>query len=320
MNTQTETPESLVSLEPPKFSNNLLHPKYWGVWAGYGFVALLVNILPFCVILWLGRTLGWLGIYVAKRRFNIAKRNFELAFPDMGETERDYMARENMKNTGMGIFETMIAWFWPDWRIKRIVRYYNLDKLQEYENQGRGTLLCSPHNLNLELSARACALYSPGYGVYRPHDNPAFDFIQHYGRTRSGNIMVDRKDLKSMMKILRKGKKLFYLPDHDYGFKNAVFVPFFAVQEASTTVGTNFLTSTKCAVMAISCYRYGQYYEFRLGEDISDNCPIRDAEGVARRMNQEMEKTIMRSPTQWMWVHKRYKTMPDGKNKGIRYK
>jgi len=42
--------------------------------------------------------------------------------------------------------------------------------------------------------------------------------------------MLNRKDLRGMFKALRKGETIWYAPDHDYGRKNAVFVPFFAVQ------------------------------------------------------------------------------------------
>lgn len=313
--------ESLVSFIPPKFSLSLLYPKYWGVWLGFGALALLVNILPYRVQFWLGRGLGFLAMFVAKKRVHIARRNLDLCFPDLSNTRRDHIVKENFKNTGFALFESAIAWFWPNWRLRRIVGFHHVNRLTKFEDEGRGTLICGVHALNVELTARCCSLFSPGYGVYRPHDNPAYNYIQHWGRTRFGNIMVDRKDVKGMLKVLRKGKKLFYLPDHDYGSKNAVFVPLFAVDEASTTMGTSVLVdASKCAVLPVSCFRTGFRYDFRIEQDISHQFPRRDTEGAARVMNQVVEKLILRGGDQWMWVHKRFKSMPDGKNKGIRYK
>lgn len=313
--------ESLVSFVPPSFSMSLLHPKYWIVWIGFGIAALLVNILPYRVLFWTGRSLGYLSMFFAKKRVHVARRNLELCFPEISETRRDYVVKENFKNTGFAIFEMFIAWFWPNWRLRKIVGFHHVDRLTAFEERGVGTLICGVHALNLELTARCCALFSPGYGVYRPHNNPAYNFIQHWGRTRSGNIMVDRKDLKGMLKVLRKGKKLFYLPDHDYGYKNSVFVPFFAVKEAATTKGTSILVdASKCAVLPVSCFRTGFRYDFRIEQDVSDQFPRRDPVGAAAYMNQIMEKLILRGGDQWMWLHKRFKTMPDGENKGIRYK
>ncbi|MFA0698553.1 lipid A biosynthesis lauroyl acyltransferase, partial [Vibrio sp. 10N.222.49.C9] len=101
-------------------------------------------------------------------------------------------------------------------------------------------LLCHPHTLNLEISARAFAVLGyPGSGVYRPNNNPAYDFIQYWGRTHNGNKLVDRKDVKEMIRVLKRGERLFYLGDHDYGRNKSVFVPFFAVKEACTTTGAN---------------------------------------------------------------------------------
>ncbi|GLT13138.1 LpxL/LpxP family Kdo(2)-lipid IV(A) lauroyl/palmitoleoyl acyltransferase [Vibrio algivorus] len=313
--------ESLVNFVPPKFSLSLLHPKYWGVWFGFGFIALIVNVLPYRVLYCIGRSLGYLSMFIVKKRVKVAQRNLELCFPEISETRRDHVVKENFKNTGFAIFESAIAWFWPDWRLKKRVGYYHVDRLTKFEKEGRGTLICGVHALNVELTARCCALFSPGYGVYRPHNNPAYNFIQHWGRTRSGNIMVDRKDVKGMLKVLRKGKKLFYLPDHDYGSRKAVFVPFFAVPDACTTTGTSILVdASKCAVLPVSCFRVGFRYDFRIEQDISEDFPHRDPEGAAILMNKTIEKLILRGGDQWMWLHKRFKTMPDGQNKGIRYK
>ena len=84
-------------------------------------------------------------------------------------------------------------------------------------------------------------LHHPGVGVYRPNDNPVLDWLQIKGRLRSNKDMLNRKDLRGMLKALRKGETIWYAPDHDYGRKNAVFVPFFAVKEAATTTGSYYL-------------------------------------------------------------------------------
>lgn len=86
--------------EAPQFSAKLLHPKYWGVWFGFGLLALVVNLLPYSVLLKLGRGLGKLSMKLAKSRVKVARRNLELAFPDKPADEVEAIVEENFKNTG----------------------------------------------------------------------------------------------------------------------------------------------------------------------------------------------------------------------------
>lgn len=310
------------TLDKPEFSVSLLHPKYWSVWLGFGFLALIVNILPYAVLLKIGRGIGSLGIKVGKSRAKIAKRNLELAFPSMSAQEIDDMVEENFKNTGMALIETGITWFWPTWRFKRILIAKDIDELQKHQDAGKGVLLCCVHALNLEITARAFAVLGlPGYGAYRPHSNPAYEFIQYRGRTRNGNQLIYRRDLKQMVRVLRQGHRLFYLPDQDYGHNKSVFVPFFAVKEACTTTGTRILASTsKSAIVPGSGFRNSQgKYEIIADKSIEQDFPHKDENAAAAYMNKFVEEIIMRAPEQWMWLHKRFKSLPDHSLTNSRY-
>jgi len=311
----------MTQYSEPKFTFALLHPKYWSIWLAVGCLALTVNLLPYFILLRLGRGLGFIVTKIAKSRVRIVLRNLQLAFPDMADTECHNISEENIKNTGLAIIEMGIAWFWPDWRFKKHIKITNNEEILALDKAGRGALIVAVHALNLEITARAFTFFAPGYGVYRAHSNPAYNFIQHWGRTHHGNKMIDRKDVKGMLRVLKKGGRLWYLPDQDYGFEHAVFVPFFGVEEAATTSGTSVLVdASKCAVITASGFRKGNTYTLEIDHDISEQFPRRDPEGAARVMNAALEKVILRGLDQWMWLHRRYKTMPDNKNRGIRYK
>lgn len=311
----------MSKFQAPTFKLALLHPKYWFIWLAVGLLALTVLILPYRVLLRVGRGLGFVVIKLAKSRVMIVLRNLTLAFPDMTDIERQKLSEENIKNTGLAIIEMGIAWFWPNWRFKKHLIINNDEEILSLEQEGKGVLLVAVHALNLEITARAFTLFAPGYGVYRPHSNPAYDFIQHWGRTHHGNKMIDRKDVKGMLRVLRNGDRLWYLPDQDYGFEHAVFVPFFGVEDAATTSGTSVLVdASKCAVITASSFRQHDIYTLEIDNDISHEFPRRDPEGAARVMNRALEKVILRGLDQWMWLHRRFKTMPDNQNRGIRYK
>jgi KDO2-lipid IV(A) lauroyltransferase len=258
-----------------------------------------------------------------KKRVAVAKRNLDLALPEMDEQQREQLVVENFENTGLALIETGITWFWPTWRFKRLLIEKDMSAVREHAEAGKGVLLCCVHALNLEITARAFAVLGvPGYGAFRPHNNPAYNFIQYWGRTHNGNKLIDRKDVKFMIKILRKGERLFYLPDHDYGRNKSEFVPFFAVEDACTTTGTSILAYTShCAIVPGSGFRneHGKY-EIMADQSIESDYPQKDMKAAAAYMNKYVEMIIMRAPAQWMWLHKRFKTMADEKaEKGSRY-
>lgn len=176
-------------------------------------------LLPYPILRHIGNGLGWLfsKLKVGKRRAAITRRNLELCFPEMPDQEREAILQENLRAIGMAIIETGMAWFWSDARIKKWSKIEGLNYLKE--NAKDGIIFVGVHFLTLELGARIVGLHHPGVGVYRPNDNPVLDWLQIKGRLRSNKDMLNRKDLRGMLKALRKGETIWYAPDHDYGRK-----------------------------------------------------------------------------------------------------
>jgi len=306
---------------PPRFTFHLIKPQYWLIWGGFGLLAIIVNIFPFSILQKIGAIIGLVASKVSPRRFSIAKKNLGLAFPHMSEKQKQIFLDENIKNTGFAILETGMAWFWPAWRVLRHTSIKNPNQLLVIEDHKIGVLITCCHFLHLEMTARIFGLFAPGYGVYRPHNNAAYNFIQYWGRTRNGHKMVDRKNVREMIHLLKQGKRVWYLPDHDYGFNHSVFVPFFGVEKAATVTGASFLMNkTNCAVIAASSIRHGSIYTLELETDISSELKKQDPHQVATTINKTIEKLILKDMTQWMWVHRRFKTMPDNKNVGYHYR
>ena len=126
--------------------------------------------------------------------------------------------------------------------------------------------------------------------------------------------MLDRKDLRGMIKALRHEETIWYAPDHDYGRKNAVFVQFFAVPDACTTTGSYYLlkSSQNSKVIPFAPLRNkddsGYTVSISAPVDFTD---LQDETTIAARMNQIVEKEIMKDITIYMWLHRRFKTRPD---------
>lgn len=297
----------------PKFTASLLHPRYWPSWLGIGVLWLVVQ-LPYPVIYRLGNAIGRLAMRLMRRRAQIAYRNLELCFPHKSEAERHEMVVKNFESVGMGVMETGIAWFWPTKRVNRWMDASGLEHIRAVQDAGRGVLLIGIHFLTLEMGARMFGIHNPGIGVYRPNDNPVIDLLQTWGRMRSNKDMIDRKDLKGMIRALKNGEIIWYAPDHDYGPRASVFAPLFAVKDAATTSGTWMLakTSKACVVPFVPRRKPGgKGYELIILEP-ECNPPLDDAETTAAWMNTIVEKCIMMAPEQYMWLHRRFKTRPEG--------
>ncbi|OZI14266.1 lipid A biosynthesis lauroyl acyltransferase [Sodalis-like symbiont of Philaenus spumarius] len=297
----------------PVFNRSLLHPCYWLTWLGIGALYLLV-LLPYPLLYALGTRLGRLAMRFMRHREAIARRNLQLCFPAMPEAEREALLRQNFESVGMGLIETGIAWFWPDWRIKRWISVSGLEHIVGARAANKGVLLIGMHFLTLELGARIFGMYNPGIGVYRSNDNPLLDWLQTWGRMRSNKSMLDRSDIKGIIRALKNGDIIWYAPDHDYGPKSSVFAPLFAVPQAATTTGTYLLAKkAKPAVIPFMPRRLpqGRGYELLILPDERD-MPLDSDIAAVSYMNKVVEQAILRAPDQYMWLHRRFKTRPPG--------
>ncbi|ATZ94987.1 Kdo(2)-lipid IV(A) acyltransferase [Dickeya fangzhongdai] len=297
----------------PSFHRSLLHPRYWPTWSGIVLLYLLV-LLPYPFIYRIGTGLGRLSMHFLKRRVAIAHRNLQLCFPDMPAEEREQLVKKNFESVGMGVMETGMAWFWPDWRVERWFKVIGIENMQPLREQKRGVLLIGLHFLTLELGARIFGLQNAGIGVYRPNDNKLIDWLQTRGRMRSNKSMLDRKDLKGMIRALKQGEIIWYAPDHDYGPRSSVFVPLFAVEKTATTVGSYMLArAAKPAIVPFVPRRLpdARGYELII-QPAQLDIPQESEEATAAWMNKLVEENILLAPDQYMWLHRRFKTRPVG--------
>ncbi|WP_427833566.1 Kdo(2)-lipid IV(A) acyltransferase [Actinobacillus pleuropneumoniae] len=304
----------------PPFDWWFLHPKYWGLWLGLGLFKLIL-CLPYPVLVVIGKGLGKLfaALGFGKRRMRIARRNLELCFPQYSTEQIQVILDKNIESVGMAIIETGMAWFWSD---KRILKWSKIEGLEHLKNQpqGAGILLVGVHFLTLEMGARIVGLHHQGVGVYRPNDNPLLDWIQFRGRVRSNKAMLDRKDLRGMIRALKAGETIWYAPDHDYGRKNSVFVPFFAVNEACTTAGTRMLlrSAPNTVVVPFSPIRNDDFsgYTVKVSPAV-DFSECSDELDTATKMNKVVETEILKEVSQYMWLHRRFKTRPQESDKSL---
>lgn len=299
------------AIQLPRFKATFLSPRFWPTWLLVGFLYAL-SWLPYRMQMIMGRSIGRLLIKIAPKRVAVARRNLELAYPQMSDADRQKMLEDNFKNAGIALFETGIAWWWPDWRFRRKLQLKGFEHVEANLKANKGSFVLLFHFLNLEVHVRAAGAFHPSVGLYRPHNNAVMEYLQTRGRSRSNKYMIGRRDLRGMIRALRDGEVAGYLPDQDYGRRSSVFAPLFNVPDACTTTGTSMFANVKNAVTLISRLE-------RLPDDKgycvhfyppAEPIPSGDSYEDACRVNREVERAVAMQPELYMWMHRRFKTRP----------
>ena len=276
----------------------------------------LISSLPISLLNALGGGLGLLGYYLLKKRRNVGLLNLSLCFPEMGEAEKNHLIKEHFKELiRSGLCYGLIFYASPD-KLRKVVEIRGLENYNKVRGQIPVVLL-APHFLALDIGANRLTLETPGYSVYAEQRNAYLTERIKQARLRfikdqGGEIFSRREGLRL---IVRKMKQtlipFYYLPDQDMDERDSVYVPFFAHPVCATLETLPKLVKlTNAAVIPMATYREGKKYVVELSP-AWENYPSGDIPADVTYMNRYIEKMIMKHPSQYLWLHKRFKTQPN---------
>jgi len=138
-------------------------------------------------------------------------------------------------------------------------------------------------------------------------------FIQR-GRLRSIDKLIDRSDFRTLIRALKANEIVWYAPDQDFGPKNSVYAPFFGVPAATVTATNRLARMNGSLLLMLTHHRSSDgNYDLKVHAAISP-FPLEDEISSAARINLELERGIRINPAQYMWIHRRFKTHPQGKS------
>lgn len=305
------------------FTPALLAPRHWLAWLALGIWFLLAQ-LPYIVQYYLAHAMTPL-LRLNKKRMSLARTNLRKCFPDLSDAERDKLLNETIFSTAMAVFETGIAWFWPQWRLRRLFTAKGLEHLQAAQRDGQGALLLSLHFTTLEIGSAMLGTLVNYDGMYRPHNNAVYDFMQKSrreaycipppGEQVNNSTALSRDNVRGMISRLRKGRMIWYAPDRDLGEKLSVFVPFLGVQTATVTATAKLAELGKARIIPFAQKRLprGRGYELVIHPPFVD-FPSGDDYQDALRVSQFMEVEVRKIPGQYFWAQPRFKTRPEGES------
>lgn len=265
--------------------------------------------LPWAVQRALGAGIGAMALRLAGERRHAAEINLQLCFPELDAAERKVLLRNSFRDLGIGLFEFARAWWGSATPMQRTVRIEGVESIQAIRAQGRGVLLVSGHFLTLEMCGRLMCDRLPLAGMYRLHRNPVMEWAVKRGRLRYAAAMFANGELRPAMRHLKQGGILWYAPDQDMRGKDTVFAPFFGVPAATITATHQFARLTGCAVVPFFHRREGADYVLRLGAPLEE-FPSTDPAVDSARVNAAIEAMVRRAPTQYLWIHRRFKRRP----------
>ena len=247
-------------------------------------------------------------------RRRVVLRNLELAFPNESEAWRNQLCDQSYQVLATSLFETAKLWFAdPSW-MDDYVTIEGLEHLQACQAQGEAVVLVSCHYCSIELAGAALCRAQPFYPVYAAAKNPLFNQFQQEKRLRFAPDVVLRADMRKAMRVLREGHILWMLPDQSVASSHgAVPTRFFDQQVLSSTGPARLQRRSAAKLVVFELDRRDGLLIITVRPPIEVGAGKEPAE-QAQDLNHVFEQMIRRSPQEYFWHHKRFKSGVPGVN------
>ena len=272
----------------------------------------IAHFLPMRAIAAIGRAVGGLAFWLIPERRRVTRINLAKCFPQMEPGARERIAREHFRAAGRSIFDLGIVWWAPRERVERLVRIEGLEHLRALG--ATPSILLAPHFVGADIGGSCLGAEVNMVSMYSTQKDRGLSERLTQGRSRFGtHTLVSRQEgIRAVLAAMRTGLPFYYLPDQDYGPRDALFVPFFGIPTATVPGVSRIarLVGAKVLPCVTSMLPRGGYV--LTIEPPWENFPTADPAADTRRMNEYIERKVLEMPEQYLWMHKRFKTRPPG--------
>ncbi len=283
----------------------------WTTRGGILFMQLLA-LLPLGVVRFLGKLLGWALYALVGARRRVVLANLSLCFQELPARDIQRLARQTFIYFAQAWLDRSWIWHAPQTVVQqRISLSGAADELQGTAP----TVIFLPHFVGMDAAWAGVALRvpRPSTTIYTDQSNKLVDSWILRGRQRFGNLrLFGRADgVKPIVTAIKAGQPLYLLPDMDFGPNDSVFVPFYGVPTATVPSLARFARLGNAKVVPIVALMTPTGYNVQV-HPAWQNYPTGDAVADTAFMNQQLQGYINEQPAQYYWVHKRFKTRPEG--------
>ena len=280
------------------------------------FVLWLIHFLPFRVIVAIGNVVGSLLYFLSAERRKVGAINLKLCFPGMSDVARKKLLHDHFRMFGRGLIERSILWWASAGRISSLIHVEGVEHFEAIK--GESAILLTPHFVGMDAGGQWIAQHTDTVCMYANQKSRYLTdlLLRKRARFRNQLLYSRQQGLRPILKGMRAGMPFIYPPDQDQGVKDGAFIPFFGVPAATMTsvpriaqmTGAKVLPSITRLLPNDAGYVltfYPAWENYPTGDDIADT----------RRMNEFLEQRILEMPEQYFWLHKRFKTRPEGEAK-----
>jgi KDO2-lipid IV(A) lauroyltransferase len=291
-------------------------------WLEYAVVWTLVKllgILPRRAARAVGAAVGTAAFFLPGRLRKTGLRNLEIAFPEKTPHEREQILRALYRNLGWLLAEFCQMPKYTRENTQPFLRCEGIDHYLAARDRGKGVLILTGHLGAWELSSYYHSLMGyPMSIVIRRLDNPHVDRLVNAIRCLHGNQVLHKDEFaRGLLAAMRKGETVGILMDTNMTPPQGVFVPFFGRLACTASGMARVVAKTGAAVLPgfMVWEQTEQKYVLRFGEEIpilSTGDDEGDALANTAKFTEVIEEYVRQYPEQWLWVHRRWKTRPDG--------
>jgi len=272
----------------------------------------LIAPLPLPLLRALGWGFGMLLFALAHARRHVVQVNVRHCFPELSHAERAALARQHFVQVGQSLIDRAWLWHAPLAVVRQRLQWTGAVEQLAGEQP---TVIFAPHFVGLDAGGLALTLHSstPVAFIYVTQSNPDLEHWVNQGRERGGPVKpYFRHDgVKHIVTALRHGEKLHLSPDMDLGAEDSVFVDFMGVPTATVTSLSRFAKLGRAQVVPMLTRMTPAGYTIEVLPAWAD-FPSGDLTQDTERMNARLAEWIAAMPSQYYWVHKRFKTRPEG--------
>jgi KDO2-lipid IV(A) lauroyltransferase len=282
----------------------------------YRLVLWLLRLVPENWALKAGAGVGWTAGVVFGFRKKIVQEHLRQAFPDKNDAWRRRVLHDSFRHLGReGLATFLLSGLSKD-EIMARTEVDGLEALQEAVAQGKGVILATGHFGNWEIGGAGLAVRGLPLDIIVQHQrNPLFDRDLNRNRTRLGLRLIMRGDApKETLRALRKGRVVGIAGDQNRR-RDGVFVDFFGKQAATARGAAVFALRTGAPLfLGVSRRLEGKIARYRWSIEPVEYLATGEMEEDVLRLTQahtaHLEREIIRTPDQYLWQHRRWKTQP----------
>ena len=276
---------------------------------------------------WLRRLadgLAWWWLRIDARESRVARRNLELAYPDLLPGQRAELQRAVLRTTTRQALETLRFWTRPAAENLACLRkHYGASLFDAARAAGTGVIVIAPHFGNWELLNQWLASRGPYAFVYAPPESALGNAFLLRARGGPGvtQVRAEGTAVRQLLKHLKEGGALAILPDQQPKQGDGEFAPFFGIPALTMTLVSRLAARTGAQLLCAWCERSGPGLDFDLHVEPAP-AAIADADLLlaTTALNATVERVARRDPAQYQWTYKRYTLRPPGSNEENPYR